>query len=528
MRNVALCYLRRSELDAEHRESIERQKANCTYEAKRSNWIAEWFVEPEGHRSGRTEKHRPAWMQVKANLDRPDVAALIVESLSRACRSVKDLANLVELLDERGIIFVSVKEHIETRTAAGRLFLHMLAAIAQFESDIAAERMAMSIEFRRKQKGRHWGRTPFGCGRNDEHHLIPSIEGVWRAGSQVVVGRANQAPFREGASFEWRGYHDALQSCYEWYGGGEVSIGKLAEYLNDASYRFRDRQGFPRRFNDQDIRRLLDMNRIYAGFVVRGAAKRRTGESWQGGHKPILPVELCDRVAAMLKARHTFGRNFENRRVTDRVYPLTPLLYCAACGHRMSGHFQDGKQWYRHEDAKHCGAKGQHVADPLEAQVMERLAAFRVPGELKARIAYLARQMAKAQSSPEAERARGAVQRLGRKLENLKELRIEGELDKIEYNRRKQQLSMELYEAQRRVPEVPSDLKNVESLLDKIDQIADVIRTGSPAKRKELYGALFMRIEQCDGEITNVVPKEWARALFENQRSNKTKGVVVK
>lgn len=513
-RHVAICYLRRSENEPDHRISIERQRANCQAEAARNGWHAEFYAEPDGHRSGRTEKHRPAWAEAKANFDRQDVAALIVESLSRACRSARDASNLIELLNQRGIRLVSVNERVSTDTAAGLLFAHMLAAVAQFESDIAAERMAMTIEFRRKQKGLHWGRTPFGCSRNEEHHLMPALEGVWRAGSQMVIGRFDQPPFADLTGVEWRGYHDALHAAYEWYAAGDVSISKLAGYLNAAGYRFRGRTGMPRQFNDQDVRRLLDMNRIYAGYVVRGAAKKRSGDSWKGGHKPILEPELCDRVASMLTKRHALGKRFDTRRGTDRIYPMTPLLYCGVCGRRMSGAFQDGKQWYRHEDAKQCGAKGQIAADALEAQLLERLQSFRVPGEIRERIEYLARQLAKAAATPEADRARSDVQRITRKLENLKELRIEGEIGKMEYDRRKQQLAAQLREAQQRVPETPADVRLIETLLSKIDQIADVVRSGSPAKRKELYGALFVRFEQNNGELTAVEPKPWARALF--------------
>lgn len=500
MRNIALCYVRRSFIDKDDSgtlDSVTRQQFNVLAEATRRGWIPEAYADAEGHRSGRYEHTRPSWLELKAQLDRPDVCAVIVESLSRASRSVKDLFNFLAELDARGIALISLKEQIDTSSAMGRAFVGFIAVMNQFESDIASERMSASIEYKKTKKGRHWGRTPFGCERaGDDHILIPSKDGA------TVDGI-------------WRGYHEALLKCYEWYGNGDIGFTQLVDRLNESGYRFRDRNGHARAFNRDDVRRMLDANRIYAGYVFNGAAKDRPTEIYKGSHAPILPVELCDRVNEMLGARQSLVPQFVGRPPIQRTYVLTPQLYCAGCGQQMTGYFQDGQRWYRHERAKkNCTAKGQFAAEGLEQQVIDCLAVFNMPDVLKERIKTLARHMAKQQARPEWQDAERKVNALNQKLARLKEMRIEGELDKSEYDRRKQQIESDIRKAGEGLRAAPRDVRDIEDLLPKIERIADVIRAGSAENKKKLFATLFERIEQRDGRLTQITPREWAKPFF--------------
>ncbi len=499
MRTIALCYVRRSFIDKDDPgtlDSVKRQQHNCLAEAQRRGWIPEEYTDAEGFRSGRYEHTRPGWLNLKAQLDRPDVAAVIVESLSRASRSIRDLYNFLAELAARDIALVSLKENIDTSTAMGRAFVGFIAVMNQFESDIASERMSASIEFKRKHKGRHWGLTPFGCARaGDDHVLVPSSEGATIDGV-------------------WRSYHEALAKCYEWYADEGIGFQLLADRLNAHGYRFRDRNGKPRLFTHSDVRRTLDAHRLYAGYVFEGAAKDRPTEVYKGSHDPILPPELCDRVASVLASRQRYARHLMTRDRVWRVYLLTPMLHCAECGRQMAGMFQDGRRWYRHERVKRCSGKGQVLADPVEQQVFDRLAEFNMPDVLKERIQSLARRMSRQQARPEWQAAQHQVKALTRKLDNLKELRIEGEITKAEYDRRKREYAAELARQQTILRAAPGSVRGLETLLSKIDPIAKVIRAGSPEQRKVVLRTLFERIEQRDGRLTRIVPREWAKPFF--------------
>jgi DNA invertase Pin-like site-specific DNA recombinase len=496
--------------------SPERQRANCRAEAERRGFIAEFYEDAEGHKSGRQEKGRPAWLSLKAQLDRPDVAAVIVESLSRASRSVKDLANIVEELNARDLALISLKETIDTSTAMGRAFVGFIAVMNQFESDITSERMAMTIAFKRNSKGQHFGFTPFGCERNvtADGALVPSRAGVWVVGDHAIVGARDIPPIKPGTSAEWRGYHDALARCYEWYIEGTASNRNLSDRLNAAGYRFRDRNGIPRAFNENDVRRLLDANRLYAGYLLAGRAKEhRDAVIREANYAPILPRELCDGVANVQHARSVFGSTFAGRQ-SPNDYLLSNLIYCGACGAKMGGIVQDGKAYYRHVRARRCNETRVRV-ETLDAQVLERLNQFAVPAKMKERIAFLARKMMQANGKTDWQEARAALTKLARKLETLKELRLDGEIDRNEYTRRKLEIETQIRETQKRLPPAPAEVRSIEDLIPQIDRIADVIRQGSVRNKKQLFRTLFERIEQQGGRITRLVVREWARPFFQ-------------
>lgn len=99
--------------------------------------------------------------------DRPELAKLIdrmtegdtvvIESLSRLGRSTKDLIELTELFQKKGVHLVSLKENIDTGTPAGKLLFTLMSAIAQFERDTIADRTREGLRAARA-RGRMGGR----------------------------------------------------------------------------------------------------------------------------------------------------------------------------------------------------------------------------------------------------------------------------------------------------------------------------------------------------------------------------------
>lgn len=497
--------------------SPERQRDVCLAEAARLGYEAEFYSDAEGHRSGRTEKGRPGWLALKRRLSDPDVKAVIVESLSRASRSVSDLINLVEELDARNIRFISVKENIDTSSALGRLFVYFIGIMNQFESDIASERMAMTLTYKRAVKGQHIGPTPFGCKRDTSNNgvLLPTPEGIWRMGIHIVVGTRDNPPFVEGTTPAiWRGYHDALWRCYEWYAQGNQSSLTLCRRLNAEGYCYRDRCGKPRRFTEDDVRRLLAAHRLYAGYVLTGRAKDKASALREANFAPLLPRDLCDQVAAILESRRGLAGRLLSSRHKGRLYLLGGLLYCGACGQKMGGYFQDGKAFYRHQRAKRCEGRGQVPTQVIDDQVLEYLRRFTIPEDLKEYIIATANRMLQEQARPEWQAIRIMIDKLERKLETLKEMRIEGEIGKEEYMQRKAEVEAELHHVQLQLQDAPVVVR-IEDLLLQIDRIADVFCEGSDCNKKELFQTLFERIEQVDGKITRVVVREWARPFFD-------------
>jgi DNA invertase Pin-like site-specific DNA recombinase len=105
------------------------------------------------------------------NTDRPEFQRMMeyvregdtihVEDFSRLSCSLFDLLNVVDALKAKGVGMVSLKESIDTNTAAGRMMLGMVAVLNQFELDNLHERQAEGIA-KAKEKGVYKGRKRIG------------------------------------------------------------------------------------------------------------------------------------------------------------------------------------------------------------------------------------------------------------------------------------------------------------------------------------------------------------------------------
>lgn len=71
---------------------------------------------------------------------------LVVWKLDRVGRSLRDLLNKLDDLERRGVGFKSLTEGIDTTTPGGRLIMHVMGALAQFERDLIVERTKAGLK----------------------------------------------------------------------------------------------------------------------------------------------------------------------------------------------------------------------------------------------------------------------------------------------------------------------------------------------------------------------------------------------
>jgi DNA invertase Pin-like site-specific DNA recombinase len=84
---------------------------------------------------------------------------LVIWKLSRLGRSIKQLIETVQTMQDKGIELQSLNENIDTRTATGKLLFHIVAAFAQFERDNMIENTKAGLEAARA-RGKKGGRKP--------------------------------------------------------------------------------------------------------------------------------------------------------------------------------------------------------------------------------------------------------------------------------------------------------------------------------------------------------------------------------
>lgn len=102
-----------------------------------------------------TKKERPVLNKIFEDLQSGDI--LVVTELSRLSRSLKDLLEIADKLEKKGIQLKSLKENIDTTTPTGRAMFNMLGVISQFERDIIAERTREGLKSARS-RGKVGGR----------------------------------------------------------------------------------------------------------------------------------------------------------------------------------------------------------------------------------------------------------------------------------------------------------------------------------------------------------------------------------
>lgn len=84
---------------------------------------------------------------------------LVITRLDRLGRSVRNLIDLAETLREREVGLRVLHQGIDTTSPAGRMFFHVLAALAEFEAALISERTLDGLEAARA-RGRKGGRRP--------------------------------------------------------------------------------------------------------------------------------------------------------------------------------------------------------------------------------------------------------------------------------------------------------------------------------------------------------------------------------
>ena len=161
-------------------QTVDNQLIELRRYVEARGWTAIEFVDRGV--SGSKES-RPALDELMKAVYRRQVDAVCVFALDRLGRSLTHLVRIIEDWQNLGVSLVSLRDGLDLGSASGRLQMHILAALAQFEKERVRERVVSGIE-RARTQGVRLGRPRrrIDAGRLNEVAGLPTREAARRLG----------------------------------------------------------------------------------------------------------------------------------------------------------------------------------------------------------------------------------------------------------------------------------------------------------------------------------------------------------
>ena len=331
--------------------SLDAQREACEayiVSQRHAGWIALSDMYDDGGLSGGTME-RPALKRLLEDIQAGKVQIVVVYKVDRLTRSLSDFAKIVDIFDAHNASFVSVTQQFNTTTSMGRLTLNMLLSFAQFEREIAGERIRDKIAASKKKGMWMGGNVPLGYDVKDRKLIVSEPE----ASTVRLI-------FRRYAEL---GSVSLLRAELD-------RLGIVSKRREGAGGRLAGGQHFSR-----GALYLMLQNRLYRGDIVH------QGEVYPGQHEAILDLELWQIVQNKL-AVHRQERALA---VGAEAPSLLAGLIVDADGSRMTPtHATKKAKRYRYYVSASLLAgdhpqaqKGMRVpAGDIEALVLDRLRAF--------------------------------------------------------------------------------------------------------------------------------------------------------
>jgi site-specific DNA recombinase len=250
--------------------SLDAQREACAafiLSQKHEGWVVLPNLYDDGGFSGGT-MDRPALKRLLDDIGAGKVDVVVVYKIDRLTRSLFDFAKIVEIFDAHAVSFVSITQQFNTTTSMGRLTLNVLLSFAQFEREVAGERIRDKIAASKK-KGMWMGGLPsLGYDVQNRKLVVNEEEAltvihIFRRYVELRSVRALQA---ELDVEEIRSKRRILADGTP-YGGQKLSRGALY---------------------------LMLQNRIYRGEITH------KGNAYPGEHPAIVDKALWDQVQARL------------------------------------------------------------------------------------------------------------------------------------------------------------------------------------------------------------------------------------
>ncbi|WLR50078.1 recombinase family protein [Bacillus tianshenii] len=249
------------------------------------------------------DTNRPQLQALLKHIEEGHIDTVLVYRLDRLTRSVVDLYKLLETFDKYNCAFKSATEVYDTSSAIGRLFITLVAAMAQWERENLGERVRMG-QIEKARQGEYAAKAPYGFEKDENDKLI-----INEREETVIL--------------------DIIKKIKS----GD-SIRKLANELEESGIP-------PIRGYKWHIATILD---ILHNPALYGALKWRD-EIIEGTHEGIVSKEEFEHIQQLLHSRQNF-----KKRKTYSIFIYQMTIVCPTCGNRLSS---ERSKYYRKRDKKY-------------------------------------------------------------------------------------------------------------------------------------------------------------------------------
>ena len=175
--------------------TIEQNEARQVEALEKFN-IEKWYKEKISGKDTKREQ-----LQLMLDFVREGDEVYVMD-FSRLSRSVQDLLSIVDLLNEKNVKLVSLKENLDTSTPTGKLMLTVIGAIAEFERMNILERQREGIAIAKKE-GKYKGRKAMELDNWNE------VYSSWKNGEITAVAAAKLLGINRGT------FYNRAKKCEE-------------------------------------------------------------------------------------------------------------------------------------------------------------------------------------------------------------------------------------------------------------------------------------------------------------------------
>ncbi len=337
--------------------SLEAQEVSLQQYITQQGWeLVELYT--DAGISAKKGSHRPALEAMMHDATTGKFDVIVVDKIDRFYRHLNGLLTALDKLNQDGVSFASVKEKLDFTTPWGKLMLTVLGMLAEIYLDNLRQETRKG-KLQRARQGLWNGNPPYGyCRGLCSHCEDPNGKGYCpNYGNPDLVHGNRLMPHP--IESVW------VKQVFAWYLTTEYSDAKIADALNEARHVLPDgtevqvrHKGVvgripPGKFSKDTVRGMLSRV-FYAGkipyFSVTPAGKSRKRQGPEAvfpGQHPALIDELS--FAKVQELRELMSRSPRSRGQTVfRVFPLTGLLHCLACGRGFRGtRGKKGSHYYR-------------------------------------------------------------------------------------------------------------------------------------------------------------------------------------